>query len=449
MRAKQRRFKDRDRKLGMPILIHGDAAFAGQGLVAETLNLSQLPGYRTGGTIHIVVNNQIGFTTLPAKARSTRYCTDVAKMIEAPIFHVNGEDPEAVVYVGELALEFRQTFGQDVVIDMICYRRHGHNEGDEPAFTQPLMYEKIKNRISIRELYTEQLVMAGELSSQEAETIAETFAEKMQEVFEEVKARRRRAAAPYRPATPPAPGPSLTPRVTRSTPVETGVSLETLETDRRRLAAIPPPASPSTPSSPGMLRSQRQDVRSRGADRLGVRREPGVRLAALWKALRCGLSGQDSRRGTFSQRHAVLVDQHTGERWTPLNHLTPGPGRVLRLRQPALRGGRAGLRYGYSLDEPQHADHVGGPVRRLRQRRPGHHRPVHRLGRVEVGHAAAAWSCSCRTATRARGRSTPAPGWSGSFSSAPRTTSRSPSPRRPPSTSTCCAGRSDATSASR
>ena len=149
----------------MPLLIHGDAAFAGQGLVAETLNLSQLPGYRTGGTIHIVVNNQIGFTTSPSEGRSTRYCTDVAKMIEVPIFHVNGEDPEAVVYVAELALDFRQTFGQDVVIDMVCYRRHGHNEGDEPAFTQPLMYEKIKNRISIRELYTEQLVMAGELSS--------------------------------------------------------------------------------------------------------------------------------------------------------------------------------------------------------------------------------------------------------------------------------------------
>ena len=187
MRAKQRRFHDRDRRLGVPILIHGDAAFAGQGLVAETLNLSQLPGYRTGGTVHIVVNNQIGFTTSPSDGRSTRYCTDVAKMIEAPIFHVNGEDPEAVVFVGELALDFRQRFGRDVVIDMFCYRRHGHNEGDEPAFTQPLMYEKIKNRISIRELYTEQLVMAGDLTSSEAETIAETFADKLREVLEEVK----------------------------------------------------------------------------------------------------------------------------------------------------------------------------------------------------------------------------------------------------------------------
>src|SRR3954449_7041242 len=193
VRAKQRRFKDRDRKIGMPILIHGDAAFAGQGLVAETLNLSRLPGYRTGGTIHIVVNNQIGFTTAPAESRSTRYCTDVAKMIEVPIFHVNGEDPEAVVYVGELAAEYRQTFGQDVVIDMICYRRHGHNEGDEPGFTQPVMYEKIKNRISIRELYTEQLVMSGELSTDEAETITETFRDKMEEKYREVHGHKAKA----------------------------------------------------------------------------------------------------------------------------------------------------------------------------------------------------------------------------------------------------------------
>src|SRR3954454_15198032 len=186
VRAKQRRFKDRDRKLGIPILIHGDAAFAGQGLVPETLNLSQLPGYRTGGTIHIVVNNQIGFTTAPSEGRSTRYCTDVAKMIEVPIFHVNGEDPEAVVYVAELALDFREAFGQDVVIDMICYRRHGHNEGDEPAFTQPLMYGKIRDRMSIRDLYTEQLVMSGELSTDEFETITETFRDKMEEKYREV-----------------------------------------------------------------------------------------------------------------------------------------------------------------------------------------------------------------------------------------------------------------------
>ena len=245
--------------------------------MAETLNLSQLPGYRTGGTIHIVVNNQIGFTTSPSEARSTRYCTDVAKMIEVPIFHVNGEDPEAVVYVAELATDFRQTFGQDVVIDMICYRRHGHNEGDEPGFTQPIMYEKIKNRISIRELYTEQLVMSGELSSQEAETIAETFAEKMQEVFEEVKVRGVEPRT-IPPATPPAPGPASPPSYSFE-PVETGVSYDVLEADRRGRHAVPPTASPSTPSSPGSSRPGVKAIESRGHGRLGVRREPGVRLA--------------------------------------------------------------------------------------------------------------------------------------------------------------------------
>ncbi|MFO0951823.1 MAG: thiamine pyrophosphate-dependent enzyme [Isosphaeraceae bacterium] len=236
MRAKQRRFLDRDRKLGVPILVHGDAAFAGQGLVAETLNLSQLHGYRTGGTVHIVVNNQIGFTTMPTDSRSTRYCTDVAKMIEVPIFHVNGDDPEAVAYVGELALDFRETFGEDVVIDVVCYRKHGHNEGDEPAFTQPVMYGKIRERLSVRELYTERLVQAGELSRTEADTIAETFSEKMQEVYDEVHS----GHVPSKAIQPGFSGAwkGLTTAYSFE-PVETGVAYETLERITQGLARTP------------------------------------------------------------------------------------------------------------------------------------------------------------------------------------------------------------------
>jgi 2-oxoglutarate dehydrogenase E1 component len=348
MRAKQRRHKDEGRKLGLPILIHGDAAFAGQGLVAETLNLSQLPGYRTGGTIHVVVNNQIGFTTSPADARSTRYCTDVAKMIEAPIFHVNGEDPEAVVYVGELATDFRQTFGQDVVIDMICYRRHGHNEGDEPGFTQPIMYEKIKNRISIRELYTEQLVMSGKLSSQEAETIAETFAEKMQQVFEEVKAHG------VEPRTVPpgyATGPwsQLTPKFSFQ-PVETGVAYETLR--HITLAYTSPPAGFTiNPKLARIFAGRGKTMESRSAADWAFAESLAIG-SLLMEGTPARLSGQDSRRGTFSQRHAVLVDQHTGARWTPLNHLAEGQPEFCVYDSLLSEAAVLGFDYGYSLDEP-------------------------------------------------------------------------------------------------
>src|SRR5205823_1083567 len=186
-RAKQSLFNDVERKMGVPLLIHGDAAFAGQGLVAETLNLSDLAGYTTGGTLHVVVNNQIGFTTAPKDARSTTYCTDVAKMIQVPIFHVNAEDPEACVYVAELAFDFRQTFGRDVVIDMFCYRRHGHNEGDEPAFTQPIMYEKIRERPPLTEVYTETLIMRGDLTVAETDALREKFQAKLQQAQQEVR----------------------------------------------------------------------------------------------------------------------------------------------------------------------------------------------------------------------------------------------------------------------
>jgi 2-oxoglutarate dehydrogenase E1 component len=347
MRAKQRRFADRDRRLGMPLLVHGDAAFAGQGLVAETLNLSQLPGYQTGGTIHIVVNNQIGFTTAPAEGRSTRYCTDVAKMIEVPIFHVNGEDPEAVIAIGELAVEFRQTFGMDVVIDMVCYRRHGHNEGDEPAFTQPLMYEKIKNRISIRELYTEQLVMAGELRSQEAETIADTFTQRLQEVYAEVR------RGDYRPQ-------AQTGFFTGAwsglggaysfDPVETGVSYDTLRQIAERACQVPQGFSVN-PKLARILAARIQAVASRGA--LDWSSAEMLAIGSLlWEETPVRLSGQDSRRGTFSQRHAVLVDMRSGERWTGLDHLKENQPEFCVYNSLLSEAAVLGFDYGYSLDEP-------------------------------------------------------------------------------------------------
>ncbi len=347
VRAKQRRFKDKERKLGIPILIHGDAAFAGQGLVAETLNLSQLTGYRTGGTIHIVVNNQIGFTTAPSDSRSTRYCTDVAKMIEVPIFHVNGEDPEAVVYVGELALDFRQTFGMDVVIDMVCYRRHGHNEGDEPAFTQPLMYGKIRDRITVRELYTEKLVMSGELSSEEAETIAETFGEKMQEVYNEV----HRGMVPEKSLQSHFVGAwkGLQPHFSFD-PVETGVPFERLKTVSDGLARHPE-GFHVNPKIARLIAGRVKTMESKGA----VDWAFGEALAIgslLLENTPVRLSGQDSRRGTFSQRHAVLVDYQNGERYTPTNHLAPGQAELCVYDSLLSEAAVLGFDYGYSLDEP-------------------------------------------------------------------------------------------------
>lgn len=347
VRAKQRRFKDRDRKLGIPILIHGDAAFAGQGLVAETLNLSQLPGYRTGGTIHIVVNNQIGFTTAPSEGRSTRYCTDVAKMIEVPIFHVNGEDPEAVVYVGELALDFRETFGQDVVIDMICYRRHGHNEGDEPAFTQPLMYGKIRDRMSVRELYIEHLVMTGELSTEEVETIVETFHNKMEEVFKEVHEN-------HIPPTPTQHGfaahwKGLTPRYSFA-PVETGVPYATLKQITEASRNIPSGFA-INPKIERLLSARVKTMEAKG----GVDWAFAEALAfgtLLLENTPVRLSGQDSRRGTFSQRHAVLVDGKTGERHTPLKNLSPQQAELCVYDSLLSEAAVLGFDYGYSLDEP-------------------------------------------------------------------------------------------------
>lgn len=347
VRAKQRRFKDKDRKLGIPILIHGDAAFAGQGLVAETLNLSQLHGYRTGGTIHLVVNNQIGFTTAPVDSRSTRYCTDVAKMIEVPIFHVNGDDAEAVVYVGELALDFREMFGRDVVIDMVCYRRHGHNEGDEPAFTQPVMYGKIKDRMTVRELYTESLVMAGELSPEEAETIAETFGEKMQEVYDEVHSGNVPVKAVQAGFTGAWKG--LTATYSFAT-TETGVAYETLKAMSDAMGRMPE-GFHVNPKIERLIGGRVKAIESMGMVDWAFA-ETLAFGSLLVENTPVRLSGQDSRRGTFSQRHAVLVDYQTGDKHTPLNHLGMEQAGLCVYDSLLSEAAVLGFDYGYSLDEP-------------------------------------------------------------------------------------------------
>jgi 2-oxoglutarate dehydrogenase E1 component len=346
-RAKQGLFGDTTRKSGIPLLIHGDAAFAGQGLVAETLNLSQLTGYTTGGTIHVVINNQIGFTTAPNDARSTTYCTDVAKMIQVPIFHVNGEDPEAAVYVAELALEFRQTFNKDVVIDMFCYRRHGHNEGDEPSFTQPIMYAKIKDRPTLSEVYTEQLILQGVLTVDEQEAVDNAFHTKLQEAQQEVK------TGPPRPAGMYGFGgrwQGLTPRYSH-TSVDTGVPYETLLGITEGITRVPDQFT-LNPKIARQLEARRDEMKKRQP----VDWAFGEALAfgsLVLEGTPVRLSGQDSRRGTFSQRHAVLYDARTGDRFLPLAALKPGQAPFTAYDSLLSEAAVLGFEYGYSLDDPQ------------------------------------------------------------------------------------------------
>jgi 2-oxoglutarate dehydrogenase E1 component len=345
-RAKQFHFGDHDRVRGIPLLIHGDAAFAGQGLVAETLNLSQLAGYTTGGTVHVIVNNQIGFTTSPNDARSTTYCTDVAKMIQAPIFHVNGEDPEAAVYVAELALEFRQTFHRDVVIDIYCYRRHGHNEGDEPSFTQPLMYGKIKDRPSLTEVYTEQLILRGDLTADETEAISHDFQTKLENAQQEIRSRppRRRSVASFDGRWK-----ELTPAYTVA-PVETGVPYERLAEITAGLARVPEQFS-LNPKIARALETRQKEMADRGPVDWAFAEALAFGSLVL-EGTPVRLSGQDSRRGTFSQRHAVLFDARSGEPYSPLNALSPKQAPFSVYDSLLSEAAVLGFEFGYSLDDP-------------------------------------------------------------------------------------------------
>jgi 2-oxoglutarate dehydrogenase E1 component len=345
-RAKQQHCGDRERRLGIPLLLHGDAAFAGQGLVAETLNLSNLAGYTTGGTIHVIVNNQIGFTTAPSDARSTVYCTDVAKMIQVPIFHVNGEDPEAAVYVAELAFDFRQTFNRDVVIDVFCYRRHGHNEGDEPAFTQPLMYRKIRERPTLTEVYTEQLILGGDLTAAETEALSAKFEGKLQAALEHVRTGTRFAEGMH--------GferqwKGLTPHFSHA-PVQTGVPRERLEAITETLSLVPEYFNLHPKIARQLEERHKEFQEHRPIDWAFA--EALAFGTLLLEGVPVRLSGQDSRRGTFSQRHAVVYDSTTGEPYNPLSLLStekvPFQAYDSLLSEQAVLG----FEFGYSLDAP-------------------------------------------------------------------------------------------------
>ncbi|WP_435822248.1 multifunctional oxoglutarate decarboxylase/oxoglutarate dehydrogenase thiamine pyrophosphate-binding subunit/dihydrolipoyllysine-residue succinyltransferase subunit, partial [Actinacidiphila alni] len=324
----------------LPIALHGDAAFAGQGVVAETLNMSQLRGYRTGGTVHVVINNQVGFTAAPESARSSMYCTDVARMIEAPIFHVNGDDPEAVVRVARLAFEFRQAFNKDVVIDLICYRRRGHNESDNPAFTQPLMYDLIDKKRSVRKLYTESLIGRGDITLEEAEQALQDYQGQLEKVFTEV---REAAAAPA--ASHEAPAQQEFPVA-----VPTAVSAEVVKRIAESQVNIPEHVTVHPRLLPQLQR--RAAMVEDGTIDWGM----GETLAIgslLLEGTPVRLAGQDSRRGTFGQRHAVLIDRETGEDYTPLLYLSEDQARYNVYDSLLSEYAAMGFEYGYSLARPE------------------------------------------------------------------------------------------------
>jgi 2-oxoglutarate dehydrogenase E1 component len=345
-RAKQRRAGDLRGETIVPVLIHGDAAFAGQGIVAETLNLSQLAGYSTGGTLHFVVNNQIGFTTTPAEARSTLYCTDVAKMIQVPIFHVNGDDPEAVVHCTRLALGYRQRFHEDVVIDIVCYRRHGHNEGDEPSFTQPLLYEKIRGRKSTRTLYEEKLLELGVLEPADLRRIEEDLDRQLEHALRVIETRPPGPDEPYEPRGPWT-GFSRTPPEAEP---ETGVPVEQLAMIAERISTVPAGFA-LHPKLAALLERRRKAIAEDAPVDWGLA-EALAFGSLVVEGTPVRLSGQDSCRGTFSQRHAALVDQRTGEEYLPLAHVSPTQARFECYDSLLSEAAVLGFEYGHSLADP-------------------------------------------------------------------------------------------------
>ena len=335
VRAKQDRLNVKDTFSVLPILIHGDAAFAGQGVVFETLNLSQLRGYRTGGTIHVVINNQVGFTTSPEGSRSSTYATDVAKGIQAPIFHVNGDDPEACVRVARIAFDYRQKFNKDVVIDMLCYRRRGHNEGDEPSFTQPLMYKLIDAKRSTRTLYTEALVGRGDITEEEAQEVARDYQSQIEGVFAAVHNLEPDTDLTF--AAPEAPAPHE---------IVTSIDESTARAIAQTQVTIPEGFNVHPKLLPQL--KKRVEMLNDGT----IDWSMGETLAfgsLLLDGTPIRLAGQDSRRGTFSNRHAVIIDKENGNEWTPLRGLISDENQFFVIDSLLSEFAAMGFEYGYSV----------------------------------------------------------------------------------------------------
>jgi 2-oxoglutarate dehydrogenase E1 component len=329
----------------LPLLIHGDAAFAGQGIVSETLNMSQLNGYKTGGTIHFVINNQIGYTTLPEDARSTRYATDVAKMLMIPIFHVHGENPEAAIHVTRLAAEYRKTFSKDVVIDVVCYRRYGHNEGDEPYFTQPLMYERIRERPPLNSVYAQKLTEEGLIRKENLSEIEKDINNRLEKAFKEV----RESVCVFPDSRFYENWEGIHGHYSHE-PLETGVSMEKLISLARKLNTVPAEFS-LNPKLDRLLKKRLETVeKESGIDWANA--EALAFASLLSERFFVRLSGQDCGRGTFSQRHSVLFDVKTGEDNTPLNNLEKNQAPFSVYDSMLSEAGILGFEYGYSMAHP-------------------------------------------------------------------------------------------------
>jgi 2-oxoglutarate dehydrogenase E1 component len=326
--------------VALPILIHGDASFPAQGVVAETLNLQRLVGYTTGGTLHLIANNQVGFTTDPADGRSTRYSSDLAKGFDTPIIHVNADDPEAALSAVRLALAFRRRFGSDVVVDLVGYRRHGHNEGDEPSFTQPLMAERIANHPSVRALYAQRLAEAGEVSAEEAERLAKETQERIRAAHDTLKTELTRAQPSSGESTP----------VAAVASVETSVPAERLRELQDELVRVPEGFTVN-PKLVKMLERRVEALEAGGID--WGQAESLAFASLLVEGIPIRLTGQDTERGTFSHRHLVLHDAHTGAQHAPIKHLADASASIEAYNSPLSEYAALGFEYGYSVTAPE------------------------------------------------------------------------------------------------